>query len=118
VEKVNEGLGVSINEFTVKGIHENGEHGHHWFIGCDDNIDEDECLKLLDKSLMELNDDYATERKHALKHLRLSILPSSVFIEFMENQGRLGSQSKFPRVLSDERFNNWISFIEVNSGAN
>jgi hypothetical protein len=30
----------------------------------------------------------------------------------MQKQGKIGSQSKFPRVLKGEKLNDWLSFIK------
>jgi len=113
VSKLSEKLEASINEYTVKGLTEDGKHFHKWFIGCDKQIiDTEKAKQLLDAFLIETNDDYATERKHALDRIELVILPSKVFIDWMQDQGKFGSQNKFPRVLSNQKFEEWEQFIK------
>jgi len=65
----------------------------------------------LDHHLKSLNDDYAVERKHALKKVIVDVLPSGVFYEWMKSQGKEGGQNKFPRVLKGEKAENWQKFL-------
>jgi hypothetical protein len=106
-------LNTDINEYTVKGVTENGVHGHTWYLGCDiNNPDLDKVQKMLDDLLISVNDDYATERKYALKNLKVHIIQPNLFIEWMQEQGKYGSQSKFPRVLSNDKYQEWIEFLK------
>ncbi|MES2618152.1 MAG: GH3 auxin-responsive promoter family protein [Bacteroidota bacterium] len=113
IERLSEHLDISINEYTVKGItNDDSRHSHQWYIACDNpTITEEEVTKLIDGYLIDLNDDYATERKHALKEIRVKLLPSAVFLEWMQVQGKFGSQSKFPRVLSNVKYSEWVEFL-------
>jgi len=61
---------------------------------------------------MALNDDYAVERKSALKDILVEVLPEEKFIEFMRSQGKEGGQHKFPRVLKGKMLKEWESFLE------
>ncbi len=61
---------------------------------------------------IKLNDDYATERKHVLTNMKLHLFPESVFYEFMDRRGKLGGQAKFPRVMPDGMFSEWIHFLD------
>jgi hypothetical protein len=62
--------------------------------------------------LKELNDDYAVERQHALKEIKVIPLQNKVFIDFLASKNKLGGQSKFPRVLKGKQLNEWLAFIE------
>jgi hypothetical protein len=66
---------------------------------------------LLDEALGVLNDDYATERKHVLKRMEVFVLPESDFLDFMDLRGKLGGQSKFPRVMPEGVYADWIEFL-------
>jgi hypothetical protein len=66
----------------------------------------------LNAKLSELNDDYSVERQHALKHLKVNILPEEVFINWMEKHEKIGAQNKFPRVLSDALYEDWNQFVK------
>ncbi|MCZ2129823.1 MAG: GH3 auxin-responsive promoter family protein [Bacteroidia bacterium] len=109
---VSEKLNTNFIEFTVKGVPYENFFAHQWYIGVNgDNVNEDEVRKLLDDTLKSLNDDYATERLHALKNIMVTLIPNDTFLQWMERQGRTGSQNKFPRVLTDEKYKDWQAFL-------
>ena len=62
IQHVSEKLNINISEFTVTGIPADLFFAHHWYIGTDDAVDPVVVRSLLDETLKELNDDYATER--------------------------------------------------------
>lgn len=112
---VSQKLGFAISEFTVRGLkYANGEVGHRWFLTYPNGMKmpDAEAVKLvLDEALIELNDDYATERKHILKRMDLFMLPESDFLDFMDHRGKLGGQAKFPRVMPELVYTEWIEFL-------
>lgn len=111
-------LNIPINEYTVKGLTTDGIHSHHWYIACDNSdLNEELVAKTLDRFLCEINDDYATERKHALSEVKVTLLPGEKFIAWMQEQGKFGSQNKFPRVLTNAKYAEWAQFLgEVKVG--
>ncbi len=111
IELVEEELKIDIREFTLLGDRSDTLFAHHWYIGTDDEVDENELKKRIDANLMMLNDDYKVERGSALKEIRLSILPTNTFYKWMESQGKVGSQNKFPRVLKKEKAQLWRNFL-------
>ncbi|MCC7051154.1 MAG: GH3 auxin-responsive promoter family protein [Bacteroidia bacterium] len=104
-------LNLSIPEFTVAGVPHDGLFAHHWYIGCDEPVDTERFRELLDENLCQLNDDYAVERKSALKEIKVEVLPVNTFYDFMKKQGKFGSQTKFPRVLKGDKLSDWLNFI-------
>lgn len=108
-------LGFSVPEFTVRGLkHENGEMGHRWFLAYPLGVEKPDVVesqRILDEALIELNDDYATERKHVLKRMELFWLPESDFLDFMDYRGKMGGQAKFPRVMAEGVYKEWLSFL-------
>lgn len=51
-------------------------------------------------SMFSIYIDYQTKRKaHVLKELFLEVLPTQTYYGWMEKQGKMGGQHKFPRVL-------------------
>ena len=112
IQEVGEKLNITISEFTVAGIAVDRFFAHHWYIGTDDSVDKDILSKMLDDSLRELNDDYATERISVLKNVIVDILPEKKFMDFMEFKGKIGGQHKFPRVLKGEMHNDWLDFLK------
>jgi hypothetical protein len=111
IKRVSEKMGISIPEFTVAGIPYDNLFAHQWYIACDDNVNPYMLKKILDEALKDLNDDYAVERRHALKEVFVNILPEHVFFDFMASKGKLGGQHKFPRVMKGHMLKDWQLFI-------
>lgn len=113
VKLTSDKLGAKMNEYTVVGEKYDNLFAHRWYIGCDTAIDVNECKLLLDENLKTLNDDYRVERTSALKEIIVEILPNNWFIEFMEYRGKIGAQSKLPRVMKGKMLSDWNSFLET-----
>ena len=114
VQMASEKFNISIPEFTVAGIPVDNFFGHHWFVACNDAINEKTLCSYIDACLNELNDDYAVERKSALKEIRLTVLKEEDFMNFMLSKGKVGGQHKFPRVLKGTMLTDWYQFLEKN----
>ena len=106
-----EEMNVVIPEFTVAGVPYDSFFAHHWYVASDDKIDKEELKKRIDEKLKDLNDDYAVERRSALKEVWLDVLPEQSFMEFMRLKGKIGGQHKFPRVLKGKMLEDWQKFI-------
>ncbi|MDI1354045.1 MAG: GH3 auxin-responsive promoter family protein [bacterium] len=111
-------LNVMINEFCVHGVPHGGLFAHQWYVGTDKQIDENQIKETLDAHLKVLNDDYAVERKHALKEVFVKVLPNQTFIDFLASKNKLGGQSKFPRVLKGKQLNDWLAFLKTYQSGN
>jgi hypothetical protein len=114
IQLVGEELNISIPEYCVAGIPSDRFFGHHWFVACNEAVDEQLLMKKIDEKLILLNDDYAVERKSALKEVRLSLLSEKTFLAFLESKGKVGGQHKFPRVLKGDILKDWMLFISNN----
>jgi hypothetical protein len=112
VQMVSEALNVSIPEYTVVGFPYENLFAHKWYIACDDAVDPQTLIKKIDEQLCLINDDYAVERGSALKEVFVEILPESIFLKFMEQKGKIGSQHKFPRVLKGTTLQDWNEFLK------
>lgn len=112
IDMLSKQLNVSIPEFSVAGIkHEQSMFAHQWYLGTDDALDAGEAARVLDENMKSLNDDYATERLHAIREVRVEVLPVSYFYDWMKKHGKEGGQHKFPRVLNSQRLDDWKEFI-------
>jgi hypothetical protein len=109
---------IMSNEYCVVGMPYQGLFAHHWYIGSDKKIDETALKEKLDEHLKILNDDYAVERRHALKEVLVTVLPNQAFIDFLASKKKLGGQSKFPRVLKGKHLNEWLAFLETYNSSN
>lgn len=111
IEQTSAEFNIGVKEFTVAGVPDGKLFSHHWFVGTDDPVDAVALKERIDACLNELNDDYAVERKHALKNIQLDVLPTEVFYDWLRSQGKEGGQTKFPRVLKKEKLESWLSFV-------
>jgi hypothetical protein len=112
ISDLSEKLNLDIKEFTVAGIPYKNLFAHKWYIGTDQPIEDRQAFtKLLDKTLAELNDDYATERKAALKDVIVEVLPVKAFYDWLKMKGKEGGQHKFPRVIG-QQYDEWEKFVK------
>jgi hypothetical protein len=111
IKLVSEEMNICIPEYTVVGEPYGNFFAHHWYIACDEKINTDDIRSMIDAKLCELNDDYAVERKSALKEVLLDVLPEEKFMGFMEAKGKIGGQHKFPRVLKGKMLEDWNKYL-------
>ena len=113
IEMLEKEFDLIITEFTVKALKIENHFEHHWYLGVEKIIDSDRITLRLDRILSGLNDDYATERKdNLLKKIQVHLLDQHLFLKWMEKKGKLGGQAKFPKVMTDEQFQDWLQFIK------
>jgi hypothetical protein len=112
IHLVSEEFNLSIPEYGVRGENVDSLFGHHWYVACDQSVDGVALAKAIDDKLIVLNDDYAIERKSALKRIRVTVLRENVFMDFMQAKGKIGGQHKFPRVLKGDILKDWEIFIQ------
>lgn len=109
-------LQLSVPEFTVKAVKVDNHFEHHWFLGVEGEIppiDNEKITETLDHQLCMLNDDYKTERRdNLLKKVKVQLLPLSAFFEWQARQGKIGGQNKFPRVMKDTLYQDWLAFVQ------
>jgi hypothetical protein len=113
IQLVSEELNLSIPEYCVTGVPVGSFFGHHWYIACDQNINVNVLANKIDEKLIELNDDYAIERKSALKEIAVTVLKEEVFMTFLKSKGKIGGQHKFPRVIKGDLLKDWKLFIST-----
>ena len=111
IQLVSEELNLSIPEYCVSGVPVGSFFGHHWYIACDQNVNVNLLANKIDEKLIELNDDYAIERKSALKEISVTVLKEEVFMTFLKTKGKIGGQHKFPRVIKGDLLKEWKLFI-------
>ena len=99
IQFVGEELNISIPEFTVAGVPHGLFFAHQWYVASDSEVDPGILRDLLDENLKRLNDDYAVERKNALKDISVSVLAPEIFIDFMRSQVRRGGNTNSPGYL-------------------
>lgn len=113
IKMLDDEMNLGIREFTVAGIKraQGSMFEHKWYIGCDRPISNELAAEKIDNFLKTLNDDYRVERLEAIKAVTAEVLPPALFYDWMREQGKEGSQNKFPRVLRGDKYNSWIDFL-------
>ncbi len=102
-------LGVEIRDYTIAPYYSNvKEKGRHqWFIEFADSIED---IKLfaerLDYRLQQENSNYAQKRSNdfAVTQLEIVPLPEGFFQQWLREKGKVGGQSKAPKLSNDRRF--------------
>ncbi len=112
IQLVSEEMNISIPEFAIAGEPYGNFFAHHWYVACNDAVNEKVLCEKIDDKLKELNDDYAVERKSALKNVFLDVLSEDQFMDFMRLKGKIGGQHKFPRVLRGRMLEDWQNFLK------
>lgn len=112
ISHVADELNIEINEFSVAGVPYENLFAHHWYIGTNVPCDAALIKQKLDDHLKEINDDYRVERISALKEVFVTIIPDTVFIDFLASKGKAGGAFKFPRVMKGKQLKEWQEFIK------
>jgi hypothetical protein len=106
---VSKEMKVGISEYTIYADAKNSQH--QWYIGYQNECDQELFAKLMDEKLSALNDDYAYVRKYNLQTPCFNFLPAQKFYDFLESLGKIGAQNKMPRVLNKVQSEKWIRFL-------
>lgn len=112
VRAVDERLRAGIGEFAVSSVREGSFWAHQWYLSTENqSISPETLVNALDEELCRLNDDYAVERRYALRDVRAKILPNQVFLDWLGQRGKLNGQAKIPRVLKGTQLSDFETFI-------
>jgi len=113
ISHLSESCNCAIPEYTVAGVKHGSLFGHRWYLGMESGTLTAETAKeIIDTHLKKINDDYAVERNAALKQVEVILVPSGVFLEWMNMKGKMGGQNKFPRVMKGEQLDEWDAFVQ------
>jgi hypothetical protein len=111
--RVDKKLDAGVIEFTVAGVPFNNQWAHRWFVSLKNPaISPTLFADMVDAELCRLNDDYAIERRYALREVTAELLSASVFYQWLEQRGKLNGQAKIPRVLKGEQLSDWMSYLK------
>ena len=90
--------------------------GHEWLIEFEKSPDNlVNFTHLLDQNLQRINSDYEAKRHKdiALQSLQVQVIPNGVFHDWLKSKGRLGGQSKIPRLSNNRNYlDEILSFIQ------
>jgi len=108
LKKTLEQCGGEVFDYTVAPIflNEQGKGGHEWLIDFKEPpCHLEEFSRVLDKNLRSVNSDYDAKRTKdiALQPLKISVAKFGLFNLWLKNKGKLGGQSKIPRLTNDRK---------------
>ncbi|MEZ4911683.1 MAG: GH3 auxin-responsive promoter family protein [Saprospiraceae bacterium] len=100
---------ASIVDYTVGPIfmENRAKGGHEWYIEFDKQpLHLDGFAKSLDAHLRQLNSDYDAKRTKdiALQNLVVQPLPKGTFHNWLKSKGKVGGQSKIPRLCNSRQY--------------
>ncbi len=111
LREIEQKFDIEIPEFTLAATRINDEFHHHWYLGTETSIENERLSEALDEVLKEANKNYKVARNKALKGVRVTTVPSSIFSEWSGAQKKKGGQVKMERVMSEEKFTEWEAFV-------
>jgi len=105
-------LYTEISEYTLCAKKYNDGFYHTWYLGSDDTLDEAKVAETLDTYLKEANKNYKVARSKALKGLKVTVIPISIFHDWNDRNKKKGGQVKMERVMGTEKFETWENFVK------
>jgi hypothetical protein len=106
-----EKFSTQITEYTIcaKRLEDN-QFYHCWYIGSDMDY-SDEVATELDVFLKDANKNYKVARGKALKGVKVKIIPTEIFHDWSNQNGKKGGQVKMERVMNEKKFKEWEDFV-------
>jgi hypothetical protein len=107
---------TTIPEYTICAKRgEDDEFYHYWYLGSDlKDVDEETLSNTLDEVLKKVNKNYKVARSKALKGVKVKVISPEKFYDWNAENKKKGGQVKMERVMSEDKFANWESFINEN----
>ncbi|WP_128545489.1 GH3 family domain-containing protein [Larkinella soli] len=112
MQKMQKQFDLEIREFVVASIRKDGQHINRWYIGADKEVDHQRFAEALDAELCEANKNYKVARSRALKAVEAEVIPVEQFYRWSEEFKKLGGQTKIPRVMKEEDFQEFEQYIK------
>lgn len=114
IKHIEEKFSTQITEYTICAKRfEDGEFYHSWYLGSDlnDTSNNSEIVEALDNFLKDANKNYKVARSKALKGVKVTIIPVEKFHDWNDSNKKKGGQVKMERVMKEEKFAEWESFV-------
>ena len=107
---------TKIPEYTICAKRcEDNEFYHCWYVGTEDDLNEELIAEQLDLFLKDANKNYKVARSKALKGVKVKIISPSVFHEWSGALKKKGGQVKMERVMKEDKFEEWETFVTEQS---
>ncbi|PHR10936.1 MAG: GH3 auxin-responsive promoter [Aequorivita sp.] len=112
LREMEEKFDIKIPEFTLAAVKIDGEFYHHWYLGTETEINAEEIANALDQALKEANKNYAVARSKALKGVKVTTINPEIFHEWNAKNKKKGGQVKMEKVMDEEKFADWETFVK------
>jgi hypothetical protein len=114
-------LSCEVIDYTVAPVYmmDDNKGGHEWLIEFRKHPEDlDQFAKCLDDNLRLVNSDYDAKRTKniALQNLIIKVVPEGGFNHWLASKGKLGGQSKIPRLSNNRDFIDGLSKFLYNNG--
>lgn len=113
VKHLEEHFNIKIKEYTICAKRYDGEFYHTWYFGTDDAVDMNSLVEAIDIYLKESNKNYRVARSKALKGVKVHTVSPTVFTEWSGANKKKGGQVKMERVMNEEKFAEWETFVKT-----
>lgn len=114
LQELEDTLDVEVPEYTLCAKkYENGFY-HTWYLGTDAQLDPKKAAAMLDESLKKANKNYKVARSKALQGVKVFVVKPDVFYEWNDRNKKKGGQVKMERVMEEDKFQEWETFVKEN----
>lgn len=111
IQRVQEKFDIQIQEFTMATVLQDEQYISKWYIGADQSFEDDDLSSFLDTELCNNNKNYKVARSQSLSDVHVRVIPVAHFHDWSANFKKLGGQTKIPRVMKEEEFNEFEAHI-------
>lgn len=113
MRELEEQYDTTIPEYTICAKRgEDDEFYHFWYLGSElKNPDEKAIAESLDNALKSANKNYKVARSKALHGVKVKVVSPERFYDWNERNKKKGGQVKMERVMSEEKFKEWETFV-------
>lgn len=112
IAKLEQEFNIEIKEFVAATILNDEEYQLQWVIGTNTEIDTAKASNILDEELCDNNKNYKVARTKALKGVQVEAVPVANIYKWSETFKKMGGQTKIPRVMKEDAFNEFRDFIQ------
>ncbi|MCM4168601.1 GH3 auxin-responsive promoter [Arenibacter sp. H213] len=112
VNHLEDQFSIKIPEYTICAKKIEGEFYHCWYLGTDGSAAEGEIVDCLDSYLKSANKNYKVARSKALKGVKATLVPISIFHDWSAYNKNKGGQVKMERVMDEGKFQEWEHFAQ------
>lgn len=112
VKHLEEKFGIKIPEYTLCAKRFDDGFYHSWYLGTEEELDDKTIVRALDQYLKEANKNYKVARSKALEGIKVKLIKPEIFYEWSGANKKKGGQVKMERVMGEEKFAEWESFVQ------